>query len=230
MNAGQHFSDPAAVSGYAQRAHRTVPGLAVAHALTDLLLDEAVPADGRLLVVGAGGGLELAYLAARHRRWTFEGVDPSRPMLELAREATAASADRITLREGVVDDASSGPFDGATCLLTLHFLPPAERLRTLEQIHARLAPGAPLVVLHHSIPTGDARPRWLERIAALAARSGTPLDVARSSAAQLGEQLPILAPAEDRALLEQAGFTEIDEIFAALTIRGWAARTRAAPQ
>lgn len=224
MDSKQHFSDPAAVSGYAQRAHRTVLGLGVAHDITDLVLEAAVPDDGRVLVVGAGGGLELAHLAARHDRWTFEGVDPSEPMLELAHEATTAFADRITLRAGVVEDATAGPFDGATCLLTLHFLAAPERLRTLEQIRARLRPGAPLVVLHHSIRAGDERPRWLERIAALAARSGTPIEAARRSAAQLDERLPILSPAEDRALLARAGFTEIDEVFAALTIRGWAAR------
>lgn len=224
MNAHQHFSDPAAVTGYGQRAHRTVPGLDVAHRLTELLLDETVPADGQVLVVGAGGGLELAYLAAQHVGWTFEGVDPSRPMLDLAREATAAFADRITLREGIIDAAASGPFDGATCLLTLHFLAPPERLWTLQQIHARLAPGAPLVVLHHSIPAGKDRPRWLARSAALAARSGTPLEDARRNASRLDEQLPILEPSADEALLTQAGFTQVDNFFAALTIRGWTAR------
>lgn len=224
MKAHHHFSDPAAVAGYAQRAHRTVPGLDVAHRLTEILLDEAVPADGRVLVVGAGGGLELAYLAAQHDRWTFEGVDPSRPMLDLARDATAAFADRITFREGFIDDAARGPFDGATCLLTLHFLAPPERLRTLQEIHARLTPGAPLVVLHHSIPGGDDRPRWLARTAALAARSGTPVEDARRNAAQLDERLPILEPAADEALLTQAGFTQVDNFFAALTIRGWTAR------
>lgn len=224
MSAHRHFSDPAAVTGYAERAQRTVPGLHVAHQLAELLLDEAVPAHGRVLVVGAGGGLELAYLAARHDGWTFEGVDPSRPMLDLAREATAAFADRITLREGVIDDASSGPFDGATCLLTLHFLAPPERLRTLREIHARLAPGAPLVVLHHSIPAGDDRPRWLARVAALAARSGTSVEDAQRNAARLDDQLPILDPAADEALLTQAGFTQVDNVFAALSIRGWTAR------
>lgn len=224
MNAHRHFSDPAAVTAYAQRAYRTVPGLNVAHQLTELLLDQAVPANGRVLVVGAGGGLELAYLAARHDHWTFEGVDPSRPMLDLAREATAAFADRVTLREGVIDDAPRGPFDGATCLLTLHFLEPPERLRTLQEIHARLTPGAPLVVLHHSIPGGEDRPRWLARSAALAARSGTPVEDARRNATRLDELLPILEPAADEALLTQAGFTQVDNVFAALTIRGWTAR------
>ncbi|WP_434803260.1 class I SAM-dependent methyltransferase [Paracidovorax avenae] len=54
------------------------------------------------------------------------------------------------LHEGYIDSAPEGPFDGATCLLTLHFLPTAERLRTLQQLRARLKPGAPLVVAHHS--------------------------------------------------------------------------------
>ena len=42
-----------------------------------MLLAERVPEDGRLLVVGAGGGLELKSLADEHPGWTFDGVDPS---------------------------------------------------------------------------------------------------------------------------------------------------------
>jgi len=68
------------------------------------------------------------------------------------------------LHESYIDSAPTGPFDGAACLLTLHFLPPDERLQTLKRILLRLKPGAPLVVAHHSFPSGDsAGDRWLAR-------------------------------------------------------------------
>ena len=42
------------------------------------------------------------------------------------------------LHQGYVDDAPSGPFDAATCLLTLHFLDREERRRTAGEIHRSL--------------------------------------------------------------------------------------------
>jgi DNA-binding CsgD family transcriptional regulator len=78
-------SDPAAVASYAARTRRSVPGLGVLHRIVEQILAESVPDGGRVLVVGAGGGLELTYLAERHAGWTFDGVDPSAEMLALAR-------------------------------------------------------------------------------------------------------------------------------------------------
>ncbi|MGB8350443.1 MAG: hypothetical protein WCE47_08435, partial [Gaiella sp.] len=57
------FSDPAAVASYAERTRRAVPGLDVLHGIVEQILAESVPNDGRVLVVGAGGGLELTHLA-----------------------------------------------------------------------------------------------------------------------------------------------------------------------
>ncbi|KAG7351534.1 type 12 methyltransferase [Nitzschia inconspicua] len=61
----------------------------------------------------------------------------------------------MTFYQGYVTDptAPKGPFDGATCLLTLHFLPKPERLATLRAIYQSLNHGAPLIVVHHSVDT-----------------------------------------------------------------------------
>lgn len=82
-------------AGYAESARRNVPGLAGLHRMTGLLLAERVPANGRVLVVGAGGGLELNALAEHYPGWSFDGVDLSTNMLILARETAARAADRI---------------------------------------------------------------------------------------------------------------------------------------
>ena len=50
-----------------------------------ILLGERVPEDARVLVLGAGGGLELEALAECHSGWRFDGVDPAREMLNLAK-------------------------------------------------------------------------------------------------------------------------------------------------
>jgi tRNA (cmo5U34)-methyltransferase len=112
------FSDPQAVANYAEGPARNVPGWADMLRMTDLLLSEAVPERAKILVVGAGGGLELKRFAQAHALWSFHGVDPSPAMLSLARSILGPLCHRIMLQEGFTDDAPQGPFDGATCLLT----------------------------------------------------------------------------------------------------------------
>ena len=53
-----HFTDPAAVARYAEGPRRNVPGYDGLLRMSRILLAERVPAQGRVLVVGAGGGLE----------------------------------------------------------------------------------------------------------------------------------------------------------------------------
>jgi Trans-aconitate methyltransferase len=154
--------------------------------------------------------------------WRFDGVDPSSAMIGQAKAVLGADARRVTFHEDTIDVAPPGPVDGATALLVLHFLERAERLATLRALADRLAPGAPLVVVHHSFPrTGGAPDRWLERNAALLAASGVAGDRARSSIAAMRDRLPVLDPAEDEALLAEAGFAGIELFYAAFTFKGW---------
>lgn len=126
-----YFSDPQMVARYAEGPVRQVPGFLALQQMTGLLLAERTPDEAQVLVLGAGGGLELQALAATHPRWRFCGVDPSAEMLVLATQTLGALAARVELHEGYIDSAPSGPFDAATCLLTLHFVPQDERRRTL---------------------------------------------------------------------------------------------------
>lgn len=79
-----------------------------------LLLAERATSDARMLVLGAGGGLELKAFADWHPQWRFAGVDPSREMLDLARRTLGPLASRVVLHEGYIESAPDGPFDGAT--------------------------------------------------------------------------------------------------------------------
>lgn len=58
------FSDPKAVARYADGPVRQVPGFHGLQQMTTVLLAEAVPRDGHVLVLGAGGGLELKAFAS----------------------------------------------------------------------------------------------------------------------------------------------------------------------
>lgn len=78
------FTDPSAVARYTDAARRKVPGLDNLHRMTHLLLAEAAGPTAQILVLGAGGGMELTALALAQPGWTFTGVDPSAEMLTLA--------------------------------------------------------------------------------------------------------------------------------------------------
>jgi tRNA (cmo5U34)-methyltransferase len=197
-----------------------VPGYADMQRMAMLLLAERVPANAKVLVLGAGGGLELKVFTESQPEWSFDGVDPSAAMLELARQTLGNLADRTRLHEGLIDNAPEGPFDGAVCILTLHFIERAERARTLQEVRRRLRPGAPFIVAHFSIPQ-DERDLWLSRYAAFATASGIDRVQAESAKTGIADHLPILSPEEDEALLREAGFTGVSLFYAGFTFRGW---------
>lgn len=216
-----YFADPAEVVAYQENTARKVPGLADLHRMATLLLAEGAPGEAHMLVLGAGGGMELRAMAASREDWCFTGVDPSRAMLDLAQQSVTHFAQRIELVEGTIDQAPAGPFDGATCLLTLHFLPRSERLKTLQGIRNRLKPGARLVVAHHAPPAGDSQ-RWLARTAAFAQEGGSTAH-SMASARMMVDQLPLLSPASEEELMHEAGFLSVELFYAAFSFRGWVA-------
>ena len=218
------FSDPEFVAHYAEKPPRLVPGFADLHRMTTLLLAEFAPQNARILVLGAGGGLELKAFAETHPDWTFDGVDPASEMLKLALQTLGPLASRVRLHEGYIDDAPEGPFDGATCLLTLHFLDSEERRRTLAEVRRRLKPGAPFVVVHASLPQGeDERTRWLARYAAFGKNSEIDSEQAETARKAVQRGVSILAPEQDEEMLRGAGFSNVGLFYAGLILRGWVA-------
>ncbi len=213
-----------AVHSYADGPPRQVPGFHGLHRMARMLLAERVPADGRVLVLGAGGGLELRAFAEAQPGWSFDGVDPSADMLRLAAEMTSPYADRIRLHEGYIADAPEGPFDGATSILTFHFIAQAQRLETLRQLHCRLRRGAPLVLAHISFAqTEPERSMWIARHVAFGAPDGVDPAQLQSSREAIGTRLSILAPEDEEAMLREAGFSGVSLFYAGLSFRGWVA-------
>src|SRR5690606_34839691 len=218
-------SAPARAARYAAGPVRQAPRSHAPQTTAGLLLAERIRADARVLVLGAGGGLELKAFADTQPGWTFCGVDPSAEMLGLAKRTLGPRISRVEFHEGHIDGAPAGPFDAATCLLTLHFLPEGERRRALAEVCRRLRPGAPFVVAHHSFPQAAGETgRWLARDAACAVASGASAANAKSAITAIGERLPILSPEQDEALLRTAGFTDVTLFYAGFTFRGWVAR------
>lgn len=143
-------------------------------------------------------------------------------MLDLAVRTLGYDASRVRTHHGYVDDAPPGPFDAATSLLTQHFLARDERVRTVAEVRRRLAPGAPFVVVHVSMPGDDETERetWMDRhIAYLGATGADVGDLEKARVAL--SQTPFLTPEQDRAVIEEAGFVGVMQFFSSFSLRGW---------
>lgn len=220
------FADPDFAARYVDGPKRFVPGHQDMLRMSAQLLAEDAPDDANMLVVGAGGGIELRHFAQAKPGWRFTGVDPSSQMLAIARRTLGEFSDRCELVEGTIDAAPSGPFDGASCLLTLHMVPDdGAKLATLQAIHSRLRPGAPFVLVDHCLDKSDPQfERKLARYAQFALDSGAPPEDVARACEGIRQFVPMISRAREAQLLAEAGFTDIEIFYAGLLWTGWSAR------
>lgn len=211
-------------NSYAERLPQQVPGYSSLHRMISILLTERTAADGRILILGAGGGQELLALAEAHPNWMFDGVDPSADMLQLARQAVEPYADRIKLHQGYISDAPMGPFDAATSILIFHFISLDERLETLKQIRQRLKTGAPFILVHLSFAqTEPERSLGIARHVAFSQADGADPAIAENVRQAISSRLTILSPEDEEKMLNQAGFSNVSLFYAGLSLKGWVA-------
>ena len=202
------------------------PGHAGMLQMAGILLGERMPADGELLVIGAGGGLEIRYLAGVETGWHFLGVDPAAAMLDLARAtAGAAAGNRLQLIEGIVNDAPIGPYHGATCILVLGLVPDdGGKLALLSEARRRLRPSAPFILVDQCIDRAapDAN-RRLDRYAAYALRSGVDEATVAQAKVAVGALSTMVPAWRNEELLGQAGFHDAEVFYVGMAWRGWVA-------
>ena len=221
------YEDNSFVDGY---LHSGPPAFMPGHAgvlqMAGILLREHAPADARVLVVGAGGGLDTRALAGAHSGFRFLGVDPAPAMLDLARKVIGADlAPRVQLIEGTIDDAPDHPFDAATCILVLGVLPDdGSKLSTLRKIRRRLKPAAPFVLVDHCLDRfAPDFERKLERYAAYARMSGVDPQVIGNAKTHLRTNPGLVSFERDEALIDEAGFSDREPFYLGMAWRGWLA-------
>ena len=223
---GDPFADAAFAARYVDGPKRFVPGHHDMLRMCAQLIAEEAPDDARILVVGAGGGIELRHFAEARSGWHFTGVDPSAEMLAVARSTLGPLAARCDLIEGTVDAAPAGPYDAASCLLTLHMIPDdGSKLATLQATRGRLRSGAPFVMVDHCLDRADPQfGRRLDRYARFALESGAPPEDVARACEGIRQFVPMISREREAELLVQAGFREIEIFYSGLLWTGWSAR------
>ena len=115
---------------YEYIARTVIPGYRSSFRQALALLGGRVGPGPRVLVVGAGTGIELVTFKAAEPGWRLTGIDPSRQMIEIARDADVREAGvgdgvetGVRLVHGHVSDLDEDGFDAATCFNVMHFLP-----------------------------------------------------------------------------------------------------------
>jgi tRNA (cmo5U34)-methyltransferase len=185
-----------------------------------------LPADSRILCVGAGTGVELAFLARTFPRWRFTAVDPSGAMLEVCRQRAEAEgySSRCDFHEGYLASLpASDMYDGATCFLVSQFiLSQPARSDFFREIGSRLVPGA---ILASSDLASDADPNVYEVLLRVwinvMSSAGVEPEVLERARAAYAKDVAILQPALIAAIIESGGFDPPVQFYQAGLLHAW---------
>lgn len=215
---------------YDRRIRAAIPGYEALHQLACMVVAECTGGHGRVLVAGAGTGAECVALAQACPALHLVGVDPAKDMLALAEHKVAEHglAERVRLYPCAVSDLPTfEPFDAATLMLVLHFLPDdGAKAALLADMAKHMKPGAPLVLADLFGPAWDEpwqaelRTFWrhLQRAAGIA-----PADIDKGFS-HVDRDIHPVTEARLAQLLTAAGFSAPQPFFRALCFGGWVAR------
>jgi tRNA (cmo5U34)-methyltransferase len=215
---------------YGKQSRIALAGYDACHELSACMLIATLGqhSTANVLVAGAGGpAQEITICGHLEPNWRFTAVDPSPPMLEIARThiTEAGLAERTEIILGGVHDIPEDPlFDAATLIGVLHHIPGDKAKRDLLQaIAARLKPSAPLILAgnHYSYAS---EPVMLEAWSQRWRMHGATPDEVK---AKLGKILQGADPPPSEqavaALLEESGFNTPKRFFSSLFWGAWIA-------
>lgn len=224
--------DAEKAQAYDRRVRDAIPGYEALHQLACMIVAETSGGTGRVLVTGAGTGGECIALAQACPGLHVVGVDPAGDMLAHAERKVAEHGlnARVRLYPSMVADLPKfEPFDVATLLLVLHFLPDdGAKLDLLRDIAQHLKPGAPLVLGDlfgppWSDPWQDRLRRFWEHLQRSAAIPDQ--DIERGFR-HVDRNIHPVTETRLAELLDQAGFEAPHPFFRALCFGGWVTRRK----
>lgn len=215
-------------SSYDERWAKTAPIRSALHLLLEAVLAE-LPADARILCVGAGTGEEIGYLARRYPLWNFTAVEPSGAMLDVCRNkgVKGGFVSRCDFHEGYLESLPGGDtFDAATCFLVSQFiLERVARADFFRTIAARLRPGAILASSDLASDTTSSEydallDAWLKMMQ----KADIPAAGLEQMRAAYAKDVAILPTSEIASILKAGGFDEPVLFYQAGLIHAWFAR------
>lgn len=211
---------------YERGIRRTLPSYDAMLRLAQAFLQHHLPNQANILIVGVGSGNELLHFSEANDLWQFMALDPSQDMLDIttAKLQQQQLQHRVTLLNDTLLTASlNQKFDGATCLLVLHFIKDRQQqIATLQQLANQLKPGAPFIIVCKCGVQGSEqteqqfdlwRAYWLQN---------TKLTTTQvNKMEQQIRALGFISEQEMFALLEEAGFEKISRFFSTTLFCGW---------
>lgn len=192
------------------------------------LLQGRLTSDARVLVVGAGTGIEIVTFKTAEPGWFCTGIDPSPQMIDIARRriAEAGLEDGVELIEGYVEELAEQNFSAASCCNVMHFLPDdGAKKSLLGGICQRLEPGASLVLfdLHGDRSTHECREQYAAWQAYWKIR-GMSREEIEAFQAQIEAGIHWIPESRVLELLAETGFEDVQLFFRGLLYGGWIAR------
>lgn len=211
---------------YERGIRRTLPSYDAMLRLAQAFLQHHLPNQANILIVGVGSGNELLHFSEANNLWQFTALDPSQDMLDIttAKLQQQQLQHRVTLLNDTLLTASLNQnFDGATCLLVLHFIKDRQsQIATLQKLATHLKPGAPFIIVCKCGVQGSEqteqqfdlwRAYWLQN---------TKLTTTQvNKMEQQIRALGFISEQEMFALLEEAGFEKISRFFSTTLFCGW---------
>ena len=188
-----------------------------------------LPADARILCVGAGTGTEIAHLAQQHPGWHFTAVEPSGLMLEVCRQRAEAEgfAERCHFYEGYLDSLpATEAHDAATCFLVSQFiLEPQARADFFRGIAQRLKPGGLLASSDLAADVSSAEYEvLLQAWITMMAGADIPPEAIERMRKAYANDVAVLPPEQIASIIKAGGFELPVPFFQAGLIQAWASR------
>ncbi len=219
-----HFFNKETSEIYDERNRRLAPISENLHFLIRLVLRD-FPPRARVLCVGVGTGAEILSLSKAFPGWTFVGVDPSSPMLEVCREnlKSAGVLERCELIHGYAQDLPTGShFDIGLSILVGHFVEREERLGFYKAICDRLRADGYFINAEISFDLdSEESSLMVKNWEGVQLLMGATPDSLTTLPNQLREMLSVIPPREIEHLLRQSGIPLPVRFFQAFMICAW---------
>ena len=210
-------------------ARRVIPGYRTLFPMFTAIIEPDLPTAARVLVVGAGTGIELITLKRARPDLRLHGVDPSGQMLELARRrvAQAGLASGVSFQLGYASDVPERPlFDAATLINVLHFVPDdGAKPDLLNDIARRLRPGAVFVLFDlHGDPGSEEHERYMSAWRRYWKIRGMTAEEMAAFGERIRDGIHFISAQRAVELALDAGFTDPQRFFKGMLYGGWTFR------